>query len=163
MGVRIADIDPTGDLAEELLRAAAAEVRPLYGHFEPGADQPPTNKTLGTRERYVAAFVDDVPIGCGALRERDEATAEIRRMYVRPEYRRRSLGRTLLSHLIAEARRLGYRRIILETGDKQPSATALYEASGFKRIQAFGVHVNDPTSRCYELQISERPDASSAD
>lgn len=162
MSLRIADIDPTGQIAQELLHAAAAEVRPLYDHFDQGPQPPPENTALGVRERYVAAFVDQLPIGCGALREFDETTAEVRRMYVCAKYRRQGLGRALLSHLIVEARQLGYERIVIETGDKQPAAIALYELSGFTRIEAFGLHVNDPTSRCYELQLGGRPHAHSA-
>jgi putative acetyltransferase len=155
---RIADIDPTDPVAEELLRAAAAEVRPLYDDVRRSTDEIPTNTVLRARERYVAAFVDNIAVGCGALREFDAITAEIRRMYVRGEYRQKRVGRAVLAHLIAEARRLGYERIVLETGCKQAPAIAFYEELGFRRIPLFGQHVNDPTSLCYELQIGGRTD-----
>jgi putative acetyltransferase len=59
-------------------------------------------------------------------------------------------------HLIAEARRLGYRRLCLETGSRQPAAMSLYEGLGFGRIAPFGEYASDPTSVCYELWLHEK-------
>ena len=99
---------------------------------------------------YVVAWLKDVAVGCGAIRELDPSRAEIQRMYVHRVYRRRHFGRAILQHLENEARRLGYSRLLLETGDRQSPAMALYEASGFHRTPPFGRHVDDPTSVCYE-------------
>ncbi|MFZ1904321.1 MAG: GNAT family N-acetyltransferase [Steroidobacteraceae bacterium] len=151
--MRIANIDPTGEIATSLLREAAAEVRPLYAQPRAEPMPAPTNDPLRGRDLYVAAFLGDSPVGCGALREFDSTTAEVRRMYVRPQHRGKHVGHAILAHLIAGARELGYQRLILETGDKQASAIAFYENHGFKRIEPFAEHVNDKTSRCYELLI----------
>jgi len=151
--MRIANIDPLGDIATSLLRAAAAEVRPLYTLAPSEPMLAPANDPLGARDLYVAAFLDGSAVGCGALREFDRITAEVRRMYVRSEHRRKHVGRAILGHLIAAARELGYKRLVLETGNKQAPAIALYENYGFRRINPFGEHVNDPTSLCYELPI----------
>lgn len=152
--MRIVDIDPLGEIATSLLRDAAAEVRPLYVQPSAGPIREPTNDSLGRRDLYVAAFLGGSPVGCGALREFDRTTAEVRRMYVRPEHRRRHVGRAILGHLIANARELGYERIILETGNKQAPAIAFYENQGFRPIEPFGEYVNDATSICYELHIN---------
>ncbi len=58
-------------------------------------------------------------------------------MYVLHEHREHGIGYAVLSHLVAEARRLGYQRLRLETGNKQTPAMALYEAFGFHRIAPF--------------------------
>jgi hypothetical protein len=63
-----------------------------------------------------------------------------------------------LFYLENEAKRLGYTRLRLETGDRQGPAMALYESSGFRLISPFGRHVNDPTSVCYELHLLADPD-----
>lgn len=102
---------------------------------------------------YVVAYLDKLPVACGALRELDRVTAEVRRMYVHREHRRNRIGYAVLSHLVVEARRLGYDWLRLETGYKQIPAMALYEAYGFHRIPPFGEYENDPTSVCYELQL----------
>lgn len=153
--MRIANIDPMGDIATSLLSDAAAEVRPLYTQAPVELLGVPTNEPLRARDLYVGAFLGASPVGCGALREFDRVTAELRRMYVRPEHRRKHVGHTILAHLIASARELGYERLVLETGDKQRPAVAFYESHGFTRIKPFGEHVDDGTSLCYELHIGD--------
>jgi ribosomal protein S18 acetylase RimI-like enzyme len=139
-----------------LLREAAAEIRPLYGSAAGGGAAPmPGNPPLGPRDLYVAAMLDEVAVACGSLRELNGASGEIRRMYVRRDYRGRHIADALLRHLVSEARRLGYQRLCLETGNQQAAAIALYEGFGFRRIAAFGEYVNDPSSVCYELWLVE--------
>jgi GNAT superfamily N-acetyltransferase len=152
---RIEDVDPLGDAALSLLREAAEEVRPLYAGVLP-PDRPwPENAPLGPRDVYVIAYGDAHPIACGSLRELDGGTAEVKRMYVVREYRRKRIARAVLSHLVARARRLGYRRLVLETGDRQPAAMALYASSGFQRIAPFGRCPDDPTSVCFERHLCD--------
>lgn len=136
MIVLIADIDPRGGIALSLLRQAAIDVRPLYGET-PGPPWP-KNVPLGPRDAYVAAFCGEVAVGCGALRELDAVTCEVQRMYVLRSHRRQGLAWAILSHLHAEARRLGYERLRLETGSRQGPAIRLYERYGFSQIEPFG-------------------------
>src|SRR3954471_10001237 len=103
--MRIAGIDPQSDTAVALLREAAIDVRPLYGEA-PGPPWP-SNVPLGARDVYVAAFVGDTAVGCGAIRELNANTCEVHRMYVSHSYRRKGAARAILSHLHAEATRLG--------------------------------------------------------
>jgi putative acetyltransferase len=152
--VRIENIHPQGEIALSLLREAAVDVRPLYGSV---AGPPwPSNLPLGPRDAYVAGFEGDNAVACGAIRESDGATCEVHRLYVRRTHRRRGFGRAILSHLHAEARRLHYERMRLETGDLQVAALRLYESYGFFRIEPFGDHALDPTSVCYELRLDEQ-------
>jgi GNAT superfamily N-acetyltransferase len=150
MTLRILNVDPQGVVALALLRDAAAEIGPLYLGASAASLPMPRNEPLGIREIYIAAWLGDVAVGCGAIREMDPTTAEIQRMYVHRDYRRRQVARTILRHLESEAHRLGYTRVLLETGDRQAAAMALYEASGFHRVPPFGRHASDPTSVCYE-------------
>ena len=156
--MRIANIDPRGEIATALLRDAAAEVHLLYPQPAGKPISALTNDPPRARDLYVAAFVDGSPAGSGALREFDRTTAEVRRMYVRPEHRGKHVGRAILEHLIASARKLGYQRLILETGNRQAPAIAFYENYGFRRIEAFGEHVTDETSLCYEFHIANAKD-----
>lgn len=106
--------------------------------------------------RFLVAWVGDEPVGCGALRPAPAevagavATCEIKRMYVRAEARGRGVSRAILAGLEAEAARLGYRRVVLETGVNQPEALALYESAGYTPIDAYGAYRASPLSRCYE-------------
>lgn len=65
-------------------------------------------------------------------------------MYVAPSARGRGVGKRILAELEAEARRLGARRLVLETGPRQPEATAIYQRAGFEQIPLFGDYLNSP-------------------
>jgi len=94
------------------------------------------------------------PAGCGGVLLVGREYAEVKRMYVRPAFRGRRIGRLMLDHLVEHARQHGLTVIRLETGIHQREAIALYEARGFRKIPPFGPYGDDPVSLCYELQLS---------
>ncbi|EMR02459.1 GNAT family N-acetyltransferase [Cesiribacter andamanensis] len=96
------------------------------------------------------AYQGDTPVGCGALKAYDEQTLELKRMYVRPEYRRQGIARGLLSELERWAQELGYRQLILETGQAQPEAIALYRHSGWQLIPNYGQYAGVTNSVCMQ-------------
>jgi putative acetyltransferase len=99
--------------------------------------------------RVVLAYLDGVAIGCACLREFSGDSIELKRMFVRPEYRGRGAAKAILVELGAWAGELGFSRIILETGKRQPEAIALYEKTGFTRIETYGDYdKNDEESVC---------------
>jgi GNAT superfamily N-acetyltransferase len=67
--------------------------------------------------------------------------------------RRRGISRVVLAHLEDRAAALGYRRLVLETGTAQPEALALYEASGWVRITAYGHYRDSPESICFAKEL----------
>ena len=89
-----------------------------------------------------------------ALRPMNAEIAEVRRVYVAPSVRRRGIARRLLAELEGKAIKLGYAIVRLETGNRQPEATALYESCGFRRIAPYGSHVDDPLSICFEKKLT---------
>ncbi len=99
---------------------------------------------------YAAVDGDGNAAACGALRHVDDITAEIKRMYVKNEYRGMGLSKMILKELEDTALQMDYRRIILETGLKQPEAMNLYEKFGYTKIKPYGQHKDDPDSVCYE-------------
>lgn len=142
-------VDSQDPQALMLLAEAAVEARALYPDlFAPDAPAP-INAPLRARELYLLALRDGRPVGCGALRFRDEFTGELRRMFVTRSARRDGVARALLTQLEHEAWALGYRRLVLETGKRQEPAIALYRRCGWRRIAAYGPHVGDPTSACF--------------
>src|SRR5918994_801104 len=106
---------------------------------------------------FPLARIEGRPVGCIGLRRYDEGVAEIKRMYVVPDASRRGVGRVLLGAMEAQARRLGYHRIILETGERQPEALALYALHGYSRIPNYGHWKDSPLSVCFEKRL-DAPD-----
>ncbi|MEV6716934.1 GNAT family N-acetyltransferase [Lentzea sp. NPDC051208] len=100
---------------------------------------------------FVIGYLDDVPVACGGWRVNDEleGAAEIKRMYVVDSARGKGLSRLVLANLEVTAREAGLRRMVLETGVRQPEAIALYTSSGYEPIDNFGVYRDHPDSRCF--------------
>lgn len=151
--IDIRDVDPQGADAMALLHQAWIDAKALYPELFDAASVPPVNAPLPDRGAYVVAYVDDVPLACGAIHPWEGGAAEVRRMYVHRDHRRTGLAGAVLSHLVGEARRLGYSRLVLETGNRQQPAMRFYERHGFERTPPFGRHAGDPTSICYARSI----------
>jgi GNAT superfamily N-acetyltransferase len=151
--LKIVEADPQGADALALLREAAIEARALYPElFAPDAPWP-GNPPTADRGVYLLAYLDGKPVACGALRPIDQATVEIRRMFVTAGARRMGLARAMLGELECCAAGFAYCSMRLETGNRQLSAMALYENLGYKRIASFGQYANDPLSACFEKTV----------
>jgi drug/metabolite transporter (DMT)-like permease/GNAT superfamily N-acetyltransferase len=91
----------------------------------------------GARGRALIATVDGVPAACVLFREFEPGIAEMRRMYVRPAYRRRGLARLLIAAAEAEARAIGYRRVQFVTSPRFDGAIELYASAGFEPMPVY--------------------------
>jgi ribosomal protein S18 acetylase RimI-like enzyme len=92
---------------------------------------------LGSRGRLLLASRGNEFVGVGALKPVDATTAEIKRIYVRPETRGQGIGRTLLEQLVEDARAEGYHVVRLETLVFMEEAHALYRSLGFVETEEF--------------------------
>lgn len=141
-------------MAARLIAALNAELaaeynNPAANHFRLDAAE-----VAPRRGAFLVAWSGDEAVGCGAIRRLDDTEAEIKRMYVAAEWRGRGVGRRMLDALESEARILGVRRIVLETGNRQARALALYRAHGFTDIPAYGEYVSSPaTSICMAKEL----------
>lgn len=143
------------DAARELFReyAASLGVNLCFQNFDeelrdlPGAYAPPRGRLL------LAYDEQEREAGCGALRPLDETTCEMKRLYVRREFRGHGLGRQLAERLIHEAREAGYRAMRLDTLVEMREAQELYRRLGFVEIAAYR-HNPVPGTRFLELNLS---------
>jgi ribosomal protein S18 acetylase RimI-like enzyme len=95
----------------------------------PGIYTPPLGRLL------VALYEGEV-VGCVCLKPLDDDTCEVKRLYVSPAKRGLSIGNSLITTLVEEARRQGYKKIVLDSHVTMKSAHAIYAAAGFQRIPA---------------------------
>jgi putative acetyltransferase len=138
------------------LRAAQrAELDARYGSddHEPGAA--PTADSIGVF--LVARDEHGVALGCGGLRLLDEASAEIKRMFVLPRVRGTGVSIGILRALEDHAERRGVRTLLLETGTLQPEAMRFYEREGYQRMDNFGPYRNQAQSVCYRRHLTPAP------
>src|SRR5262249_44778551 len=96
----------------------------------PGKYAPPSGRLLLLKHR-------DAFAGCAALREIGKGICEMKRLYVRPAFRRLGAGRMLAQRIIEAAREIGYKRMRLDTLSSMKPAIALYESLGFAKIPAY--------------------------
>ena len=101
----------------------------------------------------VVAYEDGIPLGCGAIKEFEPGTMEIKRMYVVPDRRGKGIATKVLVELENWASELKYAKCILETGKKQPEAIQLYKKNGYKVIPNYGQYAEVENSVCFEKEI----------
>jgi putative acetyltransferase len=107
----------------------------------------------GGQGAFLVARDGDRAVGCGAIRRLNPTTAELKRMFVEPEYRGLGIGWALLASLEAAARHLGVQRLVLETGIYQEAAIALYRRAGYRQVDCWGEYASSPSSICYEKAL----------
>jgi ribosomal protein S18 acetylase RimI-like enzyme len=142
---------PDSPDAITLVSELEADLDPLY---------PPASRHGYSVEKLIARAVaffvlrhGDTPAGCGGIQLFGTAYGELKRMYVRPQFRGMGFGKLLLDHLAGHARASGVGLLRLETGIHQAAAIRLYEGMGFRRIPPFGAYREDPLSLFFEKHI----------
>lgn len=108
---------------------------------------------LDTMDVVLIAYDNEKPIGCGALRKYSEEETEVKRVFVREDYRGLNIGGRLLEELICHAKQMGFERMILETGEFLAASVKLYRRHGFEQIENYGAYKDMPESLCMGREI----------
>ena len=103
---------------------------------------------------FFVARLEGEAAGCGGVQLYADGYGELKRMFVRPEFRGRGVAKALLEQLATQALNDGAAVLRLETGIHQHEAIALYLAAGFKEIGPFGAYRADPNSRFFEKPLT---------
>lgn len=104
---------------------------------------------------FLAAYLGEQIVGCGALKAVDGRYSELKRMYVDSDRRKRGIGQRLLEELEARSASIDIFLVRLETGVRQPEALALYRRNGYKEIEAFGDYTAGGSSIFMEKRLQQ--------
>src|SRR3954451_16872816 len=140
--VRLRAVPYDDPVARLLVDRVQAEYTVRYG----GPDEAEVDPAefLPPEGLFLVAEVDGVPAGCGAWRVHGPGAVEVKRMYVEPAFRRLGLAQLLLGALESSAVEAGHGCVVLNSGDRQPEALALYERAGYERVPGYGVYADAP-------------------
>jgi len=103
----------------------------------------------------VMAYDDELPVGCGAIKEYAPDTMEVKRMYTAPTHRGQGIAGRVLRELEDWAAEMSYSKCVLETGKKQPEAIALYQKNGYELIPNYGQYVAVKNSVCFQKKLGQ--------
>lgn len=130
-----------------------AYLNKLAGGEQNRAQYVPLNKLDSINDAFIA-FDGAIPAGCASFKRFDENTAEVKRVFVRPEYRGRGIAREILALLEHTAHEQGYTRLVLETGAPLVAAHQLYVSMGYSVIPNYGPYADMDESICMEKRLS---------
>lgn len=136
------DLSDVRELFWEYLQWANTRVNEEFGvDFDIGAmledDMNQLDIYFPPDGRLILGFEESKPAGLGCLKKLRDGVGEIKRMYVRPEFRGRGLGRGILEALLSGARDIGYSKVRLDSARFMEAAHSLYRSSGFQEIEPY--------------------------
>jgi GNAT superfamily N-acetyltransferase len=129
-------------VSRELVERVQHEYVQRYGGPDAAAVDPA--EFLPPEGLFLVAEVGGRPAGCGAWRALEAEVAEIKRLYVEPGFRRRGLAQEIVTRLERSAAEAGFATVVLNTGDRQPEALALYARLGYRPVSGYGVYACSP-------------------
>jgi len=134
----------------ELVKYLDAELAIIDGEDHSFYDQ--YNK-IDNIKHVIVAYKDNKPAACGAIKELNPTTMEVKRMYTVAKGRGHGLATQILVQLEQWALELGYQKCVLETGKRQEDAVALYQKNGYQLTNNYGQYVGIENSVCFEKEM----------
>jgi GNAT superfamily N-acetyltransferase len=140
--VRLRALPYDDPLAQYLIEQVQQEYVRRYGGRDAAVVEPA--EFLPPRGLFLVAEVDGVAAGCGAWRALPSGQAEIKRVYVEPDFRRRGIAQAVVAALEESAAAAGHSEIVLNSGREQPEALALYGDLSYRPVPGYGVYACAP-------------------
>lgn len=109
---------------------------------------------VDTIKEVVVAYQNNNAVGCGAIKPFSATQAEVKRMFVHPDYRKQGIAAQILNELEKWATEIGFSDCVLETGKKQPEAIALYQKAGYQIGPNYGQYIGVDNSVCMLKQLN---------
>ncbi|MBI1330039.1 MAG: GNAT family N-acetyltransferase [Alphaproteobacteria bacterium] len=154
MSVSIAAESPLQDEVRALiaeLNAVLLELTPPEHCYHMTAEEMARSDTT-----VFIARENGLAVACGALKRHGDRIGEVKRMYTRPAIQGRGIGGMILSEIEGLARKEGFEKLVLETGDRHPAAWRVYERAGFNRCGAVLDYPDTSWSVFYEKGLAIR-------
>ena len=104
-------------------------------------------------KNVVVICIDDVAVGCGAIKPFDKNAVEVKRMFVLPKKRGEGIAQKVLQELEIWAKEMGYKKCVLETGKRQVEAVKFYQKCGYKITPNYGQYATMENSLCFEKKV----------
>lgn len=146
--IRTASDDPDFRI---LVTQLDAELREMYAELMDVYDQ---HNIIEQIDTVVVAYLDDQAVGCGCFRKIDAETAEIKRMFVSPAARGKSISKLILHELEIWGCQSGFKNFVLETDTKNLDAHYLYQKAGYRIIPNYGPYAELSSSISMGKQLS---------
>lgn len=108
---------------------------------------------LNAINNAVILYLDDNPVASGGFKHYEDGIAEIKRVFVKKEFRGRGLSKIVMEELIKKAKSTGYKKLYLETGAPLRASINLYKSFGFKKIKNYGPYELLKESICMEKSL----------
>ena len=109
--------------------------------------------TIAVLKHVVVAYFNEVPVGCGAFKDFDAISVEIKRMFVSLDKRGSGIAQKIVTELENWAKELGFQKMVLETGKRQVEAVKFYQKCDYKIIPNYGQYANMENSICFEKTL----------
>lgn len=120
-------------------------------HYDDEKENPSLKYALPDGRLYLDISDDGIARGCIALRKLSDGKGEVKRLYVRPEYRGNGIATALVERIVEDARNIGYKELYLDTLPELESAVRLYKSFGFEET---GQYNDSPVDKTIFMKLS---------
>lgn len=134
----------------QLIKLLDEDLNERYGELQKQYDK---HNKLEFIKDVIIIYKDDAPAACGALKEYDADTIELKRIFVTKDNRRQGLSKLIVSRLEELGNSNGYKYAVLETGIKQIEAINLYKNTGYTIIENYGQYAGNSNSVCMKKDL----------